>query len=453
MPATYPWQLTIAEAARLIRERQLSPVALVQSCLDRIEALEPRVQAWALVDREGALAAARRCEQALAQGIRPGPLFGIPTGVKDIFYTAGQLTQAGSKAMAGYVPAFDATAVARLREAGAVILGKTHTTEFALFDPAPTRNPWDLECTPGGSSSGSGAAVAAGMCPAALGSQTAGSVLRPAAFNGVVGLKPRHGRVSCHGVIPLAWTLDHVGVLTRTVEDAALVIQAIAGYDASDPYALNEPAPDYLAALARQRTPPRLGLLRDYFFEKASEEQRQHTESVVAKLRDAGARVDEVPLPESFAGVREVLTGILHTECAAYHRERYAARKAGYRPRIAALIERGLAASAVDYAAALQRRRALRREVAPLIAPYDAVVTPGAAGPAPRDLTTTGDPAMQTPWSVLGFPSISLPTGLSRERLPLALQLAAAPEDELRLLWTAQWCEQALGVRLQIPLA
>ncbi len=407
------------------------------------------MQAWALVDREDALAAARRCEAALRQGTRPGPLFGVPIGVKDIFFTAGQLTQAGSKAMAGHIPSYDATAVARLREAGAIVLGKTHTTEFALFDPAPTRNPWNLECTPGGSSSGSGAAVAAGMCPAALGSQTAGSVLRPAAFCGVVGLKPRHGRVSCHGVIPLAWTLDHVGVLARTVEDAALVLQAMAGHDPQDPRSLNEPPPDYLAALARHRSPPRLGLARDYFFERAGDEMRRHTEALAERLRAAGASIEEARLPPSFAEIPKLLSAILHTECAASHRERFAARRGDYRPRIAALIEQGLAASGVEYAAALQRRHDLRREMAPIVARYDAVLTPGAVGPAPRDLSTTGDPAMQTPWSVLGFPSISLPSGLSGDGLPLAIQLAAAPQDEERLLWIARWCEQALGVRLR----
>lgn len=453
-----PWQLAVTEAAALIRSGGLSPVELVESCLARIEALDPKIQAWALVDRDGALAEARRREMRLRQGARPGPLHGVPIGVKDIFFTSGLRTEAGSRIMAGFVPEHDATAVVRLKAAGAIVLGKTHTTEFALFDPAPTRNPWDLACTPGGSSSGSAAAVAAGMCPAALGSQTAGSTLRPAAYCGIVGLKPRHGRISTHGVVPLAWTLDHVGILARSVADAALLLQILAGHDPQDPYSQNEPAPDYLAALDRWRTPPRLGLVRGSFFDKATDEVRRHTEQVAARLARDGAFVEEAPLPPTFGSAHETLRTILLAECAAYHRERFAERQDDYGPRIRSTIERGLALSATDYALALQRRLALQREMAHPdssgypAAPYDALLTPATPAPAPRDLTTTGDPFMQSPWSLLGFPAISLPTGLSADGLPLAIQLVGAPDDEPRLLWTARWCEQVLDFRFRPPL-
>ncbi|MDD1750960.1 MAG: amidase, partial [Methanothrix sp.] len=202
--------LTIGEVSKLILRKKLSSVELVNSCLERIDTNESRLKAWVFLDREGALTRAAELDTEIKAGSARGPLHGIPLGIKDIFYTAGMPTEAGSKAMTGFVPSFDSAPVARLREAGAIILGKTHTTEFAFMDPAPTRNPWNIEHTPGGSSSGSGAAVAAGMCFAALGSQTGGSTLRPAAFNGVVGLKAEHGRISAYGVVPLSWTLDHV---------------------------------------------------------------------------------------------------------------------------------------------------------------------------------------------------------------------------------------------------
>ncbi|MEE9285395.1 MAG: amidase [Dehalococcoidia bacterium] len=450
--STRPWELTAAEAAALIASGQLSPVELVASCIERIDQVEPHVQAWALVDRTRAMEAARQCEEEIAQGKRKGPLHGIPIGVKDIFYTAGLATEAGSRVMAGFVPDHDATSVARLREAGAIVLGKTQTTEFALFDPAPTRNPWGLEHTPGGSSSGSGAAVAAGMCPLALGSQTAGSVLRPAAYNGVVGLKGRHGRVSAYGVVPLAWTLDHVGVLARTVEDAAVVLQAIAGYDPQDPYSLDEPAPDYAAALQDPPGPPRLGLVREHFFEKTDLEMQRHTDDVVRRLREAGAAVEEVSLPPSFATIAETLRPIITTECAAFHQESFAKHKDLYGPRIRSIIERGLAVTGAQYAQAIQQRHRQRLEMTPVAEAFDALVTPGATGDAPGDLTTTGDPAMQTPWSVLGFPSISLPSGLSQAGLPLAVQLAAAPRGEERLLQAARWCQGVLDFGLRPPI-
>src|SRR5215471_9502835 len=232
---TVPYTLTIAAAAEQIRSRQLSPIDLVQSCLTRIDQLEPRLQAWVTVDRDGALAVARQCADDIQRGQYRGPLHGIPVALKDIFYTKGLKTTAGSPIYEHFVPDYDATSVQKLREAGAILLGKAQTTEFAATKPSPTRNPWNLEHTPGGSSSGSAAAVAASMCPAALGSQTYGSTIRPAAYCGCVGLKPTYGRVSAHGLFALCWNLDHVGLFTRTVRDAAILLYALAGDDPLDP--------------------------------------------------------------------------------------------------------------------------------------------------------------------------------------------------------------------------
>ena len=276
----------------------LSPVDLVESLLARIDALDSDLKAWVTIDREEVLETARKRAIAADWGGQLGPIHGVPVGLKDIFYTGGMLTACGSKVYADFVPEFDATSVAKIKEAGGIILGKAVTTEFANSDPSPTRNPWNLEHTPGGSSSGSSAAVAARMVPAALGSQTGGSTCRPAAYNGIVGLKPSYGRISRYGVVPVSWSLDHVGILTRTVADAALMLQALSGEDDNDPW---------LAAPARSRLycqqmnwrssakrAPRIGLVRDYFEDYASPEMWAHTEQVAHQLSLAGAEVVEV---------------------------------------------------------------------------------------------------------------------------------------------------------------
>lgn len=446
-----PCDLTIAEAASAIAGGELSPVALVKSCLERIDALEEKIQAWALVDREGALATARRLEPELQQGQTRGPLHGIPIGIKDIFYTAGLRTEFGTRLCAGFVPDYDATVVVQLKEAGAIILGKTQTTEFAYFDPAPTRNPWNTDHTPGGSSSGSAAGVAAGMCLAALGSQTGGSVLRPAAYNGIVGFKPQHGRISGYGVLPLSWTMDHVGILARSVTDTALVFQTIAGHDSRDNHSLTEPVPDCLSALEKQKAPC-LGLVRKYFYEHADAETQRHTDEVAERLRQAGAKVTEIELPASFALIRDTGRVIMTVEGAYHHQERFAQHKDEYRPGIRQLVEDGLSTPAIDYARALQRRLQHSADIEPIWQQVEALVTPGTPGAAPFGLASTGSPVMQVPWSVIGIPAISLPTGLNKDGLPLAMQLVGPPLAENRLLAVARWCERALGWHFRPPL-
>lgn len=446
-----PCQLSIAEAASAIASGKLTPSQLVNSCLERIAALEDKLQAWALVDREGALETAQRLDRELERGQRRGPLHGIPVGIKDIFYTAGLLTEAGSKSWAGFIPDYDATTVIKLKEAGAIILGKTHTTQFAYRDPAPTHNPWNTEHTPGGSSSGSGAGVAAGMCLAALGSQTLGSVLRPAAYNGIVGFKPQHGRISTYGVVPLSPILDHVGILARTVTDAALVFQTIAGYDPKDEYSLNEPVPDCLSSLEGQPA-PRLGLARDFFYDHADEEMRRHTDETAARLRQAGASIEEIKLPPSFATIIDNAYIILAVQAAAYHKDMFAKHRDEYRPGIRKLIEDGLAVKPSDYTQALKVRLKQIEEAEPILHKVDALLTPGIPGAAPHGLSSTGNAVMQAPWTIMGVPSISLPSGLSQNGLPLAIQLAGPPKAEDRLLAVAGWCQSALKVNLQPPL-
>ena len=447
-----PYTLSLGAAAALIRRRELSPVDYAAALLARIDALEPALQAWVTLDRAGALAAAAAREQELARGAEPGILHGVPLALKDIFYTAGLKTTACSRIYADFAPDYDATCVARLKAAGAVLLGKAVTTEFATSDPSPTRNPWNPDHTPGGSSSGSAVAVAAGMCPGALGSQTGGSTCRPAAYNGIVGLKPTYGRISRYGVVPVSWSLDTVGILTRRVADAALLLQAMAGYDDQDPGSANRPVPDYQEELARWEGPPRIGLLnRGYFFDRATAEVQRHTAAAAQKLAQAGAVIEERELPASFATAAESQRIVMNVECAAFHEEWFRHRADEYGPCLRANIEMGLLIPAVTYLQAQRLRRQFRRDLTRLAAGVDALLTPATPAPAPRDLTTTGDAAFQAPWTSAGLPTIVIPSGLAGDGLPLGIQLAGLPFAEGRLLAVAEWCETALGVDLRPP--
>ena len=447
-----PYTLSLSAAAALIRRRELSPVDYATALLARIDALEPALQAWVTLDRAGVLAAAAERERELARGGEPGLLHGVPIALKDIFYTAGLKTTACSRIYADFVPDYDATCVARLKAAGTVILGKAVTTEFATADPSPTRNPWHPEHTPGGSSSGSAVAVAAGMGPGALGSQTGGSTCRPAAYNGIVGLKPTYGRISRYGVVPVSWSLDTVGILTRRVADAALLLQAMAGYDDQDPGSANRPVPDYQKEMESWAGPPRIGLLnKGYFFDRATAEVRRHTAAAAQELAQAGAVIEELELPASFATAAESQRIVMNVECAAFHEEWFRHRADEYGPRLRANIEMGLLIPAVTYLQAQRLRRQFRRDLTRLAAGVDALLTPATPAPAPRDLTTTGDAAFQAPWTSAGLPTIVIPSGLAGDGLPLGIQLAGPPFAEGRLLAVAGWCEAALGVDLRPP--
>ena len=446
-----PYSFSVSEAAQQIRSGQLSPSTYIESLLQRITTHDPALQAWVTIDRAKAMDAALRRERELAAGDTPGILQGVPVGLKDIFYTAGMKTTACSRIYADFVPDYDATCVTRLKDAGAVILGKAVTTEFATSDPSPTRNPWNAEHTPGGSSSGSSVAVAAGMCPAALGSQTGGSTCRPAAYNGIVGLKPSYGRISRYGVIPVSWSLDTVGILVRTVTDAALLLQAMAGYDANDPGSANVPVPDYGQQMADWKGPPRIGLLKGYFFDRATPEVRHHTEEIAQQLAQAGAVVEELELPESFATAPAAQRIVMNVECAAFHEEFFRHRADEYGPRLRANIEMGMLVPGVTYLQAQRLRRRFRQDMTELAQRVDILMTPATPAPAPRDLNTTGDAAFQAPWTSAGLPTIVIPSGLSEDGLPLGVQFAAPPFEEGVLLSAARWCEAALGVELRPP--
>ncbi|MBI2458491.1 MAG: hypothetical protein HYV46_20470 [candidate division NC10 bacterium] len=428
------WGLTLSEASELVRKRTLSPVDLVRSHLDRIAAVEPHLLAWARTLPEQALAEAERLENLLEKGTHLGPLHGIPVGIKDIYYTAGVETTGGSKVLAGFIPTYGATVVRRLRAAGAIVLGKTATTEFAYADPAPTRNPWNPVHTPGGSSSGSAAAIAAGMCLGAFGTQTVGSIVRPAAFCGVVGLRPTYGRVSRHGILPLAWSLDHPGPMAKTVRDAALLLGAVAGPDPDDPSAAHRPVPHYAEMLGNPLGGLTAGIPDRYFPERSSAAVRTAFQDALRVLEGLGMRVLDVQPPACFEAGVEAGRVVLHAEAAAFHRDRFRARPKDYGPKLAALIEAGLLVPAASYLRAQQVRSEAMAAMRRLLSEVDVVVTPAAPGPAPEGLGSTGDPVFNAPSSTFGLPALGVPMGFAPPGLPLGLQIMGRHFDEATIL-------------------
>ncbi len=430
-------------AAERIRHGRLSLLELLDTCLDRIERLEPRLRAWVFVDREGARAEAKRLAAELERGHWRGPLHGIPIGIKDIIDVFDWPTAAGSRLWAQSIARRDATVVERLRQAGAVLLGKTVTTAYASFDPPPTHNPWNPARTPGGSSSGSAAAVATGMCLGALGSQTGGSITRPASYCGAAGCKPTWGRVSVAGVVPLAPSMDHVGPLAGCVRDLAILLQTIAGADPRDPDCSGRSVPDLEARLTGALPPPRLGRLHGLFESLADPLMNELMERVTEGFRAQGARVVDVALPAGFGEVLARHQTVMAVEAAAFHGPRLERHPEDYPPRIRGLVEEGLACPAPEYARCKEQQRRLREAMAGCFDGVDALLTPATTGPAPA-AEKTGNPAFNSPWSFTGLPTVSVPAGWSPAGLPLAIQLVGRPWEEAEVLAVAVWCEEAV---------
>jgi aspartyl-tRNA(Asn)/glutamyl-tRNA(Gln) amidotransferase subunit A len=424
-----PADLSLVDAAASIRSGSLSPVDYVFALFDRMDRLESRIQAWTTVDRGAVLSEARRCEAEARSRQFRGPLHGVPVGIKDIFFTSGLRTTIGSDLFKDYVPAHDARAVTKLKHAGAIVLGKTVTTPFANLDPGPTRNPWNPQHTPGGSSSGSAAAVAARMCAAAIGSQTVGSVARPAAFCGIASLMPAQKRISLRNVFPMAWSLDHAGIFARSVADLE-VMRDVMG--------------DPLEKLPA-RSPFRIGVVRDFFDENASPEARLLKDALAARLASSGFHVDEARLPAVFEQQQEILRTILQSETATIHGRRFAEHPEAYGPKIRSLIEGGLAAHSVDYIRAQRMRRQYQRGMAKLFEKFDVLMTPPARGTAPEGIETTGDPVMNGPWTLADFPTMTLPHALAANGLPIGVQLTASPLKEGLLLEIGKVVESAIG--------
>ena len=455
--------LTIAEAGALIAKRELSPVELVESRLGRIERLDGKLHSFIRVLAEEARAAARSAEAEIMAGRWRGPLHGIPIGLKDIYETKGVPTTAHSKVLIDHVPRQDATSVRRLKEAGAIVLGKLATHEFAFGGPSfdlpwpPARNPWDTSRFTGGSSSGTGAAVAAGLILGGTGSDTGGSIRGPAAFCGLAGLKPSYGRISRAGILPLAFSLDHAGPMAWTAEDCAIMLQAMAGHDPADPASADRPVPDYRAALSGEVKGLRIGLVR-HFYETdnpANEATRQGIAAAVRVLEDLGCSVRELRLsPLAEWGACGIM--IMLAEGYAIHeatlRQRFTDYGEAFRDRmaLAALI------TGADYVQAVRRRRELAAELTTAMADLDLVITAAAASEAPTfdsvsKFAIFERPSLTMPFNVTGSPAMSVCCGYTAAGLPLAFQLAGKPFDEATVLKVAHAYEKATSWRSVRP--
>jgi len=429
--------LGLTQAAADIREGRIASVDLVADCLARIDEVEPEVGAWAFLDREHALGQAREADDRRKQGKAAGPLHGVPIGIKDIFDTGDYPTELGSPLWEGRTPRRDAAAVARLRAAGAVILGKTVTTEYAYRTPGKTRNPHDPERTPGGSSSGSAAAVAALMVPGAIGSQTNGSVIRPAAFCGVVGFKPTHGLIPRSGALLLSRALDHVGVFARSVEDAALLAEQLAGFDPEDPDTRPLARPPLAAtASGEPPLPPRLAFVRTPGWPQAEPATGPAFAELVEALGDSAS---EIELGPGFERAIEMHGLVMDVEMAHNLHRDYEKGAGKLSPALRELIERGRTHRAIDYTRALAGAAALNAMLDPVFDEYDALLTPATPGEAPRGLDSTGNPVFCTLWTYLGTPAVTLPLLQGESGLPIGVQLVARRGNDARLLRTARW--------------
>ena len=433
--ANNQYPLTIHEAAAAMRSGALTPIDLLEQCLARIDIYEPWVRAWVVIDRAGAREHAQRLTEELKRGQVRGPLHGLPVGVKDIIDVfdlptgCGQLTPRESRGAK-----CDATCVKRLRAAGAIILGKTVTTAYAYLDPPVTRNPWDPTRTPGGSSSGSAAAVACGMCLAALGTQTVGSLTRPASYCGVCSFKPSFGAIVTDGVLPLAPTLDHVGVMAQCVTDLAILGDVL--IENRFPFSNTDDPPVFvtLGGPFVDRVEPAMALAMD-------------------RVRDAayGANIKTGDWPAGAADLPRHLRAILATEAAAIHGDGLHRQPDCYPSRIRELIEEGMVVPAADYRSALDHRTAIQTLMAEsFFSGATTQITPATPGPAP-DCSTTGDGSFNAPWSYCGLPTVSLPIGRTESGLPLAAQLVGGPNDIARLMAAAAWLERRVGFDMRLP--
>jgi Asp-tRNA(Asn)/Glu-tRNA(Gln) amidotransferase A subunit family amidase len=435
--------LTIGEAARDIREGRITSAELVGDCFQRVAEVDGEVQAWAFLDRDHAMRQAEAADEHRRQGRAVGPLHGVPIGVKDVFDTGDMPTELGSPLWAGRTPRRDAAAVARLRSAGAVVMGKTVTTEYAYYHPGKTRNPHDRERTPGGSSSGSAAAVASAMVPGAIGSQTNGSVIRPAAFCGVVGFKPTHGLISRSGALMLSRTLDHVGVFARSVEDVALLAEVLAGFDEEDPDTRPVARPPFTSgAASAPPLPPRFAFVRSPAWKHAE----PVTVEAFAELVDAlGAQASEVELGATFDTAIDRHRTIMEVEMAHNLHRDYERGRDQLSAQLRKLIERGREHKAIDYTRAVAGIEPLNEALAAVFDEFDAILTPAAPGEAPRGLASTGNPVFCTIWTYLGVPAVTLPLLHSEAGLPLGVQLVGRRSNDARLLRTARWLVKTLG--------
>ena len=440
--------LTLKQSSDLIRRREVSPLALTEACLKRIDAYNSSLNAFITITRDQALAAAREMDAELKKGKRRGPLHGIPVALKDNIDTGGIRTTAASGVFKDRIPSEDAEVFVRLKKAGAILLGKLNLHEFALGGTSsvtyfgPVHNPWKLEHHPGGSSGGSGAAIAADLCIAALGTDTGGSIRIPASHCGIVGLKPTYGRVSNRGVIPMSWTLDHVGPMCKTVEDAAILLSAIAGYDERDPSTVNVQVPDYARAVRTPTSKLRLGVPKAGFFENLHPEIAKALETARAVLEKitAGVRVVDVPAAGSVADV-------WNPEIYAYHTPWITKSPELYQDATRALIQRAADTRSVVYAQARHHVDIVRRDIKKVFADVDLLITPTQRTPASRIGAAAAGGAgglnNTAAFNIYGLPTISVPCGFTTDGLPIGLQISGAPFAESTVIALAHAYEQA----------
>jgi Asp-tRNA(Asn)/Glu-tRNA(Gln) amidotransferase A subunit family amidase len=428
--------LTALEAAARIAEGDVSAETYVGACLERIAAVDGEVHAFVHLDPAEALAQARVLDQRRRNGKPLGPLHGVPVAIKDIFDTADYPTECGSALLKGRRPMRDATAVARLREAGAVVIGKTVSTEFAYFHPGATRNPHDLARTPGGSSSGSAAAVAAAMVPLAIGSQTNGSMIRPASFCGVYGVKPSHGLISRAGALTLSRALDHVGVFARSLADAAFALDVLAGYDEMDADTRAVASLAFLETLGQTPPmPPQLAFVRTPVWDKADAEARAAFESLAARLGDSITAVD---LPEAYAAAWDDQRAIMAADMAHNLNDAVERAAGGLSQPLREFLAEGRGVSAVRYLAARDATLRYNAGLAEIFTRYDAILTPATTGIAPMG-EATGSPVFCSLWSLTGLPALSLPLLSGEGGMPIGVQLVGQAGDDARLMRTANW--------------
>lgn len=448
-------KLGLAAASELVRAKKISPVDLTQECLKRIDRVNPKLNAFITVTAESALAQAREAEAEVQKGQWKGPLHGIPIALKDLVDTAGVRTTAGSAVFKERVPTEDAEITRRLKAAGAVLLGKLNMHECAFGGSSvisafgPVRNPWDAEYSPGGSSGGSAAAVAEGMCFGAIGSDTGGSIREPAGYCGIVGLKPTYGRVSTRGVIPLSWSQDHMGPMTRTVRDAAVMLQTLAGYDPEDVTSANVLVPDYAAALEKKQS-FHLGIPRAHFYEELHPEIQEAMTAALGVLGKLTASQQEVEVPAGgdFSGT------VLVAEAYVYHEENVKKSPELYHPETLRRIRAGAEVSASAYIAARRQLEQVRRATPKIFETVDVLVTPTSPVPPGKISELLGEPDKlrgrellmlrnTRPFNILGLPTISIPCGFSKSGLPIGMQLTGPMGAEAAVLSLAQAYEQA----------
>ncbi|WP_432091893.1 amidase [Streptomyces sp. NRRL F-5630] len=460
-----PYELSLAAAAQEIRERRLSPVELVDSVLGRIEQVEPHLAAYVAVSADQARRAAREAEREAAQGSCRGPLHGIPVGLKDLIDVAGEPTTASSRARAGHRAASDSTVAASLRAAGAVLVGKTHTHEFAYGLTTPqTRNAWDRGRVAGGSSGGSAVAVAAGAATFALGTDTGGSIRVPATLNGVVGLKPTYGLVPRHGVTSLSWSLDHVGPITRTVDDAALVLAAIAGHDPRDPASVAVPGVDCRPSPDPDLTGVRVGVPRTYYFDHVDATVATAVHRALAQLEALGARLIDVDIPMA-RYIQAIQWGLMVPEATAYHESTLRTAPELYQADVRILLEAGELMGAGDYLRAQRARTLMRDAWARVMEKVDVIAAPAvpmSAVPSGQETVTWPDGTVEavsdayvrlsSPANITGVPALSVPVGQDAEGMPIGMQLLGRPFDERTLLLVGHAYERTRPARSLAPL-